>query len=166
MPFVPEQPGSHYLADQLLETWAIHNRIQLYLLAAIDESALGDTLGPRGRTVGDHISHAHNVRLMWLKSAAPGLLEGLSKLEGDATKDKEAIARGLTESGEAIGKLIALSLESGGKVKGFKPHITGFVAYLISHESYHIGKVDLLLRQAGHPMDDKTHYGLWEWGVR
>ncbi len=52
------------------------------------------------------------------------------------------------------------------QIKGFKPHATAFVAYLVAHEAYHRAQVDLALRLSGAPVDDKTHYGVWEWGVR
>ena len=53
-----------------------------------------------------------------------------------------------------------------GKVKGFKPHVTAFVGYLISHESHHRGQITWNLKNTGKPLDQKTSYGLWEWGVR
>ena len=56
---------------QLLETWDIHNRINLYLLDAVEPTALVSLSASKGRTVGEQFAHIHNVRLMWLKSAAP-----------------------------------------------------------------------------------------------
>jgi uncharacterized damage-inducible protein DinB len=62
--------------------------------------------------------------------------------------------------------LIRQAAEQGGKVKNFKPHVSAFVGYLISHESHHRGQIEIALRQAGQPISDKASYGLWEWGVR
>jgi uncharacterized damage-inducible protein DinB len=152
--------------NQLLETWQIHNRINLYLLDAIDASSLGSHSASKGRSVGEQFAHVHNVRLMWLKSAAPELLKGLTKIENEQANDKKLLAKSLAESAQAIGALLAQSLEAGGKVRGFKPHAAAFLGYLVSHESHHRGQIALSLKQAGKPLDKKIAYGLWEWGVR
>jgi uncharacterized damage-inducible protein DinB len=152
--------------EQLLETWAIHNRINLYLLDAVPEEALTAALTPKGRTVAAQFAHMHNVRLMWLKAAAPDLLTGLEKIDTKTTADKTELRAALTGSGEAIGQLLRSAFAAGGKVKGFKPHAAAFLGYLISHESHHRGQIGWTLKHGGHPLDMKTAYGLWEWGVR
>jgi uncharacterized damage-inducible protein DinB len=152
--------------NHLLETWQIHDRINLYLLEAIDTDSLTSHSASKGRSVGEQFAHLHNVRLMWLKSAAPELLKDLVKVENEQANDKKLLAKSLTASGKAIGALLAQSLEAGGKVKGFKPHATAFLGYLVAHESHHRGQIALSLKQAGKPLDKKTSYGLWEWGVR
>ena len=152
--------------NQLVETWQIHDRINLYLLDAVDPQSLGSHSASKGRSVGEQFAHVHNVRLMWLKSAAPELLKGLNKIEAEQANDKKLLAKSLTESGKAIATLLTQSLEAGGKVKGFKPHAAAFLGYLISHESHHRGQIALSLKQAGKPVDKKISYGLWEWGVR
>jgi len=154
------------MEDQLLETWQIHNRINFYLLDAVDPAALPSLSASKGRTVAEQFAHIHNVRLMWLKSAAPELLTGLQKIEKENAADKKMLRKSLTDSGDAIKALLGKSLKEGGKVKGFKPHATAFLGYLISHESHHRGQIILSLKQAGKVLDKKILFGIWEWGVR
>ncbi|HEU0015194.1 MAG TPA: DinB family protein [Longimicrobium sp.] len=153
------------LAAQLVETWRIHDRINRYLLDAIPPEALGDVAQTKGRSVAETFAHVHNVRLMWLKEAAPELLEGLEKLEKGAALDHAALRAALTVSGEAVAALLERALE-GGKVRGFKPHPAAFLGYLVSHESHHRGQIAVALKGAGHPLEKKVAFGLWEWGVR
>lgn len=152
------------MIQQLIETWHIHNRINLYLLDAINESHLADISASKGRNAGEQFAHIHNVRLMWLKASAPELLYGLDKIEKGAI-GKKLLSTELTKSAEAIAALLQKGFETG-KIKGFKPHAAAFMGYLISHESHHRGQLMLTLKQSGHPVNQKTQYGLWEWGSR
>lgn len=154
------------MADTLAETWSIHNRINLYLLDGIAEGGLEAALNPKSRTVRALFAHMHNVRLMWLKAAAPDLLEGLEKVEPKPVGTPDDVRAALELSGRAVEALLERAVAEGGRVKGFKPHATAFLAYLISHESHHRGQIEWALRSAGVPLDDKTSYGLWEWGAR
>ena len=147
----------------LTETWQIHNRINLYLLEAISETSLQDALSSKGRNVGEQFAHINNVRLMWLKAANIALLEGTVKVE-KTDISKESLIDALTKSATAIETLFDQAIDN--KIKGFKPHATAFLGYLISHESHHRGQIMLALKQSGHPVDQKTQYGIWEWGVR
>lgn len=151
---------------QFLETWEIHNRINLYLLDAVEPARLASLSASKGRTVGEQFAHIHNVRLMWLKSAAPELLAGVTKVEKEQATDKKLLRKSLVDSGVAIAKLLGKSLQENGKVKGFKPHATAFLGYLISHESHHRGQIILSLKQSGTALDKKILFGIWEWGVR
>jgi uncharacterized damage-inducible protein DinB len=101
-----------------------------------------------------------------LKAAAPELLEGLVKLELKTLGTKDQLRSALSASGTSVESLFRKAIAAGGKVKGFKPHATAFLGYLISHESHHRGQIGWTLKQSGHPLDQKTAFGLWEWGVR
>jgi uncharacterized damage-inducible protein DinB len=155
------------METQILDTWRIHNRINLYVLDAIAPEALqGIPTGTKGRSVGEDFAHMHNTRLMWLEVAAPDMLEGLAKLDKAQATDKELLRQSLTSSGEAVEILLQRGLAAGGKIKGFKPHAVAFMGYLVSHESHHRGEIGLLLSQMGHRLDKIVDYGMWEWGVR
>lgn len=150
---------------ELIETFQIHNRINIYLLDAIDGNHLSDISSSKGRSVGEQFAHIHNVRLMWLKAALPELLIGLEKIEKENKITKNILRGALIKSGTAVETLLQQSAATG-KIKGFKPHATAFTGYLISHESHHRGQIMLSLKQSGHPVDKKIQFGLWEWGTR
>jgi len=149
----------------LIETWYIHDRINRYLLDAIDEVHFGDISAAKGRNVWELLAHIHNVRLMWLKVASPDLFTMQTKIEKDDLTSKLVLSGLLKQSGEAIGKLLEKGFTEG-KIKGFKPHPAAFLGYLISHESHHRGQIMVVLKECGHKIDQKTAYGLWEWGSR
>lgn len=149
---------------ELIETWKIHSNINLYLLSAIEEEHLMDISHSKGRNVGEQFAHIHNVRLMWLKAANPDLLKGQNKVEKEIITKQLLIAE-LTNSTTAISSLLQNGFEEG-RIKGFKPHPTAFLAYIISHESHHRGQIMLSLKQSGHSVSKKIQYGLWEWSSR
>ena len=152
--------------NQLLETWEIHNRINLFLLDAIAPEHLKDVSISKGRNAGEQFAHLHNVRLMWLQVAAPDLFKKQKKIDPAGATKKDLLRRSLAASADAVKALLKKSLESDGKIKGFKPHAAAFLGYLVAHESHHRGQIILLLKQNGHHIDKKIQYGIWEWGVR
>ena len=149
--------------EPLLDSWDINARLNLFVLEAIPCEQLAIKL-EKGKTVLGNFTHIHNVRLMWLKSASPELEEGLTKLENQV--DQATLASELILSTAAIQTMLEQARTPDGRIKGFRPHVTGFVSYLIAHESFHRTCVEIALRQSGHPLSDKVAYGLWEWGTR
>ena len=69
------------LEQQLIETWNIHNRINLYVLDAIAPEALTGVSASKGRSVAEQFAHMHNVRLSWLEHSAADLFATLHKIE-------------------------------------------------------------------------------------
>ncbi|MCB0599727.1 MAG: hypothetical protein KDC28_00805 [Saprospiraceae bacterium] len=153
------------MSTEIIDTWHIHNRINLYLLDALQEEHLTDLSASRGRNVGEQFAHVHNVRLMWIKASLPELLEGLVKLEKGNLLTINILKESIMQSGDAVASLLDRGFRDG-RIKGFKPHPAAFLGYLISHESHHRGQIMLSLKQSGHPVDKKIQFGIWEWGVR
>lgn len=150
--------------EQLLETWRIHSRINLYILDSIPSEAFAASKPTKGRSFAEMFAHQHNVRLMWLQTAAPDLAAQINKIEKGIKPDKEMLHNHLSASAVAIEKLLTAGLENG-RIKGFKPHPPAFLSYLIAHESYHHGEIGIALTQIGYPLDKKVAFGMWEWGT-
>src|SRR5207244_2761430 len=87
---------------EIVDTWNINNRINLYMLDAIPPEALNDASASKGRTVAQQFAHLHNVRLMWLSVSGPEFIKGIEKVEKDAASDKKLLTRSLKESGKAM----------------------------------------------------------------
>ncbi len=156
---------SFQLADSLLAAFATNNRINEYLIRNLPPEAWrAATPDGKGRNPAAIIAHMHNVRLMWLK-AVDKAAELPAKLEGDAFGPDDAIAA-LDSSWRALEAVLRRSLATDGKIKGFKPDVASFVAYLQAHDAHHRGQVTLLARLAGHPVSKSANFGMWEWGTR
>jgi uncharacterized damage-inducible protein DinB len=149
----------------LLETWEISHRMNEYLLTGIKEEYFTDVPASKGRNVGEQFAHINNVRLMWIKVAAPEMLLNLKKIEKEDRITKKLLLDAFEKSTEAITELLKKGFETG-KIKGFKPHPEAFLGYMISHESHHRGQIIISLKENGHLPDKKILYGIWEWGVR
>jgi len=149
--------------NPLAETFHINNNINLYLLDAIPEEQLKDISASKGRNVGEQFAHLHNVRLMWLQVADPELMKGLEKIEKEKGISKIQLSKSLQASGKGIETLLE---KSTGKIKGFKPHTSAFLGYMVAHEGHHRGQILLSLKQSGHMVDKKIQFGISEWGSR
>jgi uncharacterized damage-inducible protein DinB len=158
--------AEYHMEDQIVETWTINNRINLYLLDAIEPEALGSLLtGSRSRTVARMFAHIHNIRCSWLESAAPELLKGVKKIAASTKIDAPLLQKSIDRSGRAIELLLERAMAEG-KVKGYKLHPAAFLGYLISHEAYHRGEICVALTQSGHQLDDSILHGQWDWERR
>ncbi len=154
------------MADPLIDTWQIHDRIHGYLLKAIPPAGLLAAAPSGGRTVGQVFAHIHNVRLMWLSAAGVAAPAGATKVDLDSSLTAAGLGKSLAASADGITTLVESALQNGGKVKGFKPHVHAFVGYLIAHESHHRGQLMVALKANKMALDKKHAYGIWEWGVR
>lgn len=152
------------MKEQLLNTWQIHQNMNLLLLDNISDSGLEKTLSTRGgRTIYQQWVHIHNVRMQWLEICAKDIFKQYKTLNKEDKPDRKKLRKALEESAKGIAALLSISFDNGGKVKGFKPGVLPLLGYFISHESHHRGNMLLTLKQSGEKMDDKVKWGLWEW---
>lgn len=150
--------------NNYLEAWLISHRMNEHLLVGINEAHLTDT-GSKGRSVGEQFAHIHNVRLMWIKAALPSLMDGQIKIEKEDKLSKKLLFDRLEQSAKGISGVMEDGFKNG-RVKGFKPHPEAFLAYMVAHEAHHRGQIILILKENKHLPDNKTLYGLWEWGTK
>ena len=152
------------LPEALISAYATNNRINVYLLEALEEEAWrAEPPDGKGRTIAAIASHMHNVRLMWLK--AVGATSIPPKLERSSVTKAEAI-EAFDKSWNAMQEVLQSAVNGDGRVKGFKPDVAGFFGYLISHDAHHRGQMVMLARQMGHPLNQSAMFGMWEWGSR
>ena len=149
----------------LIETWEINQKMNQFLIEGIKEEYFPDKSIAKGRSVGEQLSHIHNVRLMWIKVAAPELLDSQKKFEKEVSIAKQSLSDELKKSSKAITSILENGFTTG-KIKGFKPHPEAFLGYMIAHEAHHRGQIIMVLKKNGHIPDKKILYGLWEWGTK
>jgi uncharacterized damage-inducible protein DinB len=153
------------LGDALLTSFDTNNKICVFMVEGIDPAVWNaEPPNGKGRSIAAIVSHMHNVRVMWLKAAAKGS-KIPDQLDRFTVTPAQAI-KALNASAAALREVIANSLATDGRIKGFKPDVAGFVGYLIAHDAHHRGQVTMLARQLGKPISQKTMFGMWEWGSR
>lgn len=159
-----DQPYASQLPAALLKAFGTNDRINHYLIENLPlEAWAAKPPDGKGRTIAAIVAHMHNVRVMWLKAAkAEDIPEQLDR----ATVTPAGATRALESSRDALSAVMRRSLETDGRIKGFRPDVAGFFGYLIAHDAHHRGQIAMLARQAGHPLPRKAVFGMWEWGSR
>jgi uncharacterized damage-inducible protein DinB len=158
-------PTPFSVAEALLTAFNTNERINQYLLANLPAEAWrAEPPEGKGREIAAIVAHMHNVRVMWLKAAAKGTIIP-DQLDRHTVTVPQAV-KALEQSRKALAAVLRDSLESDGRIKGFKPDVAGFFGYLIAHDAHHRGQVCMLARQVGHPLPQKAIFGMWEWGSR
>jgi uncharacterized damage-inducible protein DinB len=151
------------LPEALLAAFDTNERINHYLIDNLPEAAWrANPPNGKGRDVASIVAHMHNVRVMWLKAVKGKIPEQLDRNTVTPSQARQA----LDQSRAALKEVLKASMESDGRIKGFRPDVAGFFGYLIAHDAHHRGQITMLARQVGHPIPQKAMFGMWEWGVR
>jgi len=151
--------------SDLLEAWRMSCEANLFLLGAIPPKYLHDAYSPRTRSVGAQFAHIHNVRLRWLKHAAPKLAGNAKSFPRGAQPTKAELKRALKASDDLVVAFLAQS-EAASKVPQWNGGPASFLGYLVAHEAHHRGLAMVAMRLSGRKLPQELVYGLWQWGKR
>lgn len=154
--------------EDLVEMWHAHNAITLYLLNNLPEGGLTVTPTFSEMGVDAMFAHINDLRLRWMHQSEPDLVQPLPWFEHQPERpiDLAQLQRAIEGSGEAVEAMITRRALAGRGIDGFPGSLASFLAYLISHESYHWGEIAVALTQAGRPLSKEVALGIWRgwWG--
>jgi uncharacterized damage-inducible protein DinB len=163
------------LADAVLNSWRITNRVTVYLLENLPDELWPMAIpGAPRRTVRMIAGHIHNARCMWLKmmGKSHGIVAPALVNRNSVTRTQ--LFSALERSNRSMIRLLKLGLDNGGRLPASpawsplppKPDVVQFLAYFVAHEGYHRGQIVLLARQLGHRLPGEVRAGLWQWARR
>ncbi len=153
------------MGSQLVEAWGMSNEANLFLLGEIPHGYLADRYSARTRTVAAQFAHMHNVRLRWLKHAAPELIGEVVSFPRAAQPGKAELKKALQASEGRIARFLE-RCEEAGKVKHWNGSPATVLGYLIAHEAHHRGLAMVAMRLSGHRLPKEVVYGQWQWGKK
>jgi len=152
------------MEKELIAAWRTNNRINLLLIEKIGSEGMDCTLSKRGgRGVADEFAHMHNVRRAHIEKRAKDLVGGLVKFETKVHPSKAQLKKAFTASGKAVEELLCGALAGKPKRRGFKKGIFTTLAYFVSHEAHHRGRILLTLKVSGQTLDRDTQMQIWGW---
>jgi len=76
---------------------------------------------------------------------------------------KAQLKKALKASGKAVEALLVGALEGKPKHRGFKKGIFTTLAYFVSHEAHHRGRILLTLKVSGNTLDKNMQMAIWGW---
>ncbi len=136
----------------------------MLLIDKITDEGMLQTLSKRGgRGVAGEFAHMHNNRVWHLQKRAKDLAEGLSVFETKSVPTKAQLRKAMKASTKGIEALLTGALNNQPKRRGFKKGIFTTLAYFVSHEAHHRGRILLTLKVSGCTLDKTTQMTIWSW---
>ena len=152
------------IEKQIIETWRLHNRVNIFFIENIPDEALKATLSKRGgRDIARQIAHIHNVRVWRLEAFSKKLKIKLTEFEKGESPDKQRLINALNQSGEVMEKYIEFCITNDGDVSNFSLGVVPMLSYYITHEAHHRGSILLTMKQSGYKLTDELKWGIWDW---
>jgi len=147
--------------ESLLRAYSASARINQYLAERLNPAVWREG---SGRTIAALFAHMHNCGLRYLqrtdpKAAVPAELDRFTVTPVQAV-------RAFGAKRKAVERIVGSALADGRRIAGFGHDAATYLAYYLSHDSHHRGQITLLTRQLGHPLDQETMSGMWQWSPR
>ena len=160
-------------SEAILNSWKTNSRTMIYLMEQTPDELWKEKIpGATRKTVGMSAVHIHNIRCMWLNMISKEKATALPKKIDPKTATRKDVIKALNLSGKAVQKLLAASIDNGGRLPStpawinFPNDTVHFLTYLISHESHHRGQIMLAARQLNYRYPPETAAGVWQWKKR
>jgi uncharacterized damage-inducible protein DinB len=151
------------IEEQLIKTWAFHNKTMLTLIEMLPVEAFAATLSARGgRDVAAQLSHVHGIRAAWLAGFCKKRSMVIDVFAKEHVLDRQALLSAFLQSSAVVEACIEFSIANEGKVPGYKAGIVPLIGYFIAHEAQHRGSILLILKQIGIKFPDELKWGIWE----
>jgi uncharacterized damage-inducible protein DinB len=151
------------MLDPILETWRVHEEINLYLLENIPNEGfaslplLKNGQPSKGRPVARVFAHLHDVRVAHVSRE---FLKGVPRFETGATPSRAELLAAFKASGKAVEGRLSRIVETNERIKDRSGLV--LLGYLISHESHHRGQILLALKQSGVRTPEEFRFTIWE----
>ena len=144
------------LLEALLDSWDRNNTILVNLLRVIPKAGLGARAVQGSPSIGELFGHIHYVRLVFVSEDAPESSGNLPEEEWAAEPDTGLMAQLLNDSAKAVRDAVKTRVEAGRDMDLHYDHPILLLQHMIWHEGYHHGQIKLVLKLAGHPMNDEV----------
>jgi uncharacterized damage-inducible protein DinB len=116
------------------------------------------------KTIASIVAHLHNCGLRYLERTEPGAAVP-KPLDRHRVTQREAV-RSLGAKRRAVLAVVGAALRESRPIVGFPHDAATYLAYYLGHDHHHRGQIALLARLLGHPIDEDTMAGMWQWTAR
>ena len=155
------------LLEALLDSWDRNNTILISLLRLLSEGGPEGGLEAKAMDVSPSVSemftHIHHERMISVFEEAPEFAGNVPEKEWVDERDRDLVARMLSDSARRVRDAIKSRVESGRNLDLHFDHPILLLQLLIFHEAYHHGQIKLALKAAGRQVtDDEAGPATWD----